>query len=206
MFLWGMGITRWILLSEYEYGRDAVYAGKENVVNYWKVQIEPPLYLPISCIDKHSTTDIHRRTSPLLHHRRHDQNILPLPLLPHFWRRRPLPLCPLGRWLLGWRLLHRDRHSRIRGLSALRKELGEGSAWPLRQPSDVFPSQRHLQSTDRLPHPLPSSANGMAIEGADTTTDHADGDIHTGTLVSNLSLHPFSTLSTLNRNGGVEPC
>lgn len=42
---WSMGIVRWIILCNYNYGRHIQYVGRENVLLFWKVsslQPSPP--------------------------------------------------------------------------------------------------------------------------------------------------------------------
>lgn len=34
---WGMGVVRWIMLVDYNYGRHIEYVGTDNVIKFWKV-------------------------------------------------------------------------------------------------------------------------------------------------------------------------
>jgi len=180
-----MGIVRWILLVDYDYGRHIQYVGKGNVIHFWKVRRLHTVGSPSTIMLLRSSIFlgilgcaglIFLKRSPY-------QDVSPLPVSAHFRSYSTVPHSTVRLGILRHGLLDCLHCPGFYGMPPGDEELGQDSSWRLRRPHCLLPMERNLQSVDRLFDLVSPDAYGMAIKNHRQAENCSERYVCFGSLV-----------------------
>ena len=114
-----MGIIRWIMLVNYNYGRHIEYVGKDNVILFWKVRESScSIQFSTELLNYVSPTGFLRSTGFVLCKCCSNEDVSSLPVPTNFRRRPAFPSSIVYSWVSCHGLLDCMHHSRVYRVSS----------------------------------------------------------------------------------------